>query len=174
MFLILFLPWLLLILPVWIDSGLWENYPKVFRYPARYIHGNSYLHQVRQSSTTRSVFSAPEHHLYSTSSSTLRTRESKITVPYFPRSSYNSAINLIHASKSFSTCISHTNMVNSNPVRTHLHNTLWTCFWVLDNPPSSLSSMHSTNAPIRPRYLVPHPRVKRFWTLLRNSSSCAC
>ena len=60
MFLILFLPWLLLILPVWIDSGLWENYPKVFRYPARYIHGNSYLHQVRQSSTTRSVFSAPD------------------------------------------------------------------------------------------------------------------
>ena len=120
MFLILFLPWLLLILPVWIDSGLWENYPKGFRYPTRYIHGNSYLHQVRQSSTTRSMFSAPEHHLYSTSSSTLRTRESKITVPYFSRSSYNSAINLIHASKSFSTCISHTNMVNSNPMRTHL------------------------------------------------------
>jgi hypothetical protein len=89
MFLILFLPWVLLILPVRIDSGLWENYPKVFRYPTRYIHGNSYLHQVRQSSTTRSVFPAPEHHLYSTSSLTLRTRESKITVPYFPRSSYN-------------------------------------------------------------------------------------
>ena len=128
MFVIILAPWLLLILPVRIASGIWEKYSKVFRYPARYIGSNSYLRQVRQSSTTRNLFPAPEHRVLYTFSSTLRMRESKILVLYFPRSSSNSAINLIHASKPFSTCIPLTNMVNSNLVRKHFRNALRTCF----------------------------------------------
>ena len=62
-FLILFASWLLLILPIWIGSGIWEKYLKVCRYPTRYIHDNSDIRQVRQSSTTRSVFPAPEYHV---------------------------------------------------------------------------------------------------------------
>ena len=65
-------------------------------------------------------------------------RGNKIFGLYFPHSSSNSVINSIHASKSFSTCIPHTNTVNSNPVRKHYHNALRTCFGVPDNPPSTL------------------------------------
>ena len=62
MFPILFAAWLLLILPIWIGSGIWEKYLKVCRYLSRHVHDNSYIRQVQQSSTTH-VFPIPENHV---------------------------------------------------------------------------------------------------------------
>ena len=159
----------LLLTDFYLPSRFWKECAQVRLFRPRLIMAFSIddpiarpLSRILSPSATQDLLISP------ISSSISRTSESRMSVAYFPLSSFNSATNP-HLFATFSLPTIHpTNLAPNNPVTAHSYNVSKTCS--KHQHPSQCFSllMPWTNVPTQPSF---RRHAKRCWSLSRRSSS---